>query len=83
MKNSLHLVLTLHTTKKLAAEDIFKFCCFQKQNQAVAQRVALYNFRHINIPLPAVDIDPPSAWWDDDADKSLLIGVYKHGKIYN
>ena len=38
---------------------------------------------NINIPLPAVDIDPPSAWWDDDADKSLLIGVYKHGKIYN
>ena len=37
-------------------------------------------FRDINIPLPAVDVDPPSYWWDEDADKSLLIGVYKHGK---
>ena len=37
-------------------------------------------FRDINIPLPAVDVDPPAYWWDTEADKSLLVGVFKHGK---
>ncbi|XP_022082169.1 chromodomain-helicase-DNA-binding protein 8-like [Acanthaster planci] len=23
--------------------------------------------------------DPPIAWWDEDADRSLLVGVFKHG----
>lgn len=27
---------------------------------------------HPEIPVP---------WWDTEADKSLLIGIYKHGKI--
>ncbi|GAV07723.1 hypothetical protein RvY_17530 [Ramazzottius varieornatus] len=37
---------------------------------------------HDEVPLdvPAVDsIDKPMEWWDDEADKSLLMGVYKHG----
>lgn len=30
---------------------------------------------------PDIDyIDIPSSWWDKDADKSLLIGVHKHGR---
>lgn len=38
---------------------------------------------HEEVPLdvPAVDsIDKPMEWWDEEADKSLLIGVYKHGR---
>ncbi|KAL1425709.1 hypothetical protein MTO96_018879 [Rhipicephalus appendiculatus] len=35
--------------------------------------------RDIPIPPPAADGEPPAPWWDEDADKSLLIGVYKHG----
>lgn len=35
--------------------------------------------RDIPIPPPAADGEPPSPWWDEEADKSLLIGVYKHG----
>ena len=22
---------------------------------------------------------PPTGWWDPDADRSLLVGTYKHG----
>ncbi|XP_056009130.1 chromodomain-helicase-DNA-binding protein 8-like isoform X4 [Ostrea edulis] len=33
----------------------------------------------IEIPQADPDGDPPTAWWDEEADKSLLIGVYKHG----
>ncbi|XP_013778295.1 chromodomain-helicase-DNA-binding protein 7-like isoform X3 [Limulus polyphemus] len=33
----------------------------------------------IPIPTPFADGEPPVPWWDKEADKSLLIGVYKHG----
>ncbi len=33
----------------------------------------------LEIPVPDVDGDKPAIWWDEDADKSLLIGVFKHG----
>ncbi|KAJ8302947.1 hypothetical protein KUTeg_019343 [Tegillarca granosa] len=33
----------------------------------------------IDIPSPCPDGEPPVPWWDEDADKSLLIGVFKHG----
>uniref|UniRef100_A0A669EZL7 Chromodomain helicase DNA binding protein 6 n=1 Tax=Oreochromis niloticus TaxID=8128 RepID=A0A669EZL7_ORENI len=33
-----------------------------------------------NVPLPDIDyIEIPVSWWDAEADKSLLIGVHKHG----
>ena len=35
--------------------------------------------RDIPIPPPAADGDPPAHWWDEEADKSLVVGVYKHG----
>ncbi|XP_056383780.1 chromodomain-helicase-DNA-binding protein 8 isoform X2 [Hyla sarda] len=36
--------------------------------------------RDIDIWVPQVDqADVPSLWWDREADKSLLIGVFKHG----
>ncbi|XP_054164988.1 chromodomain-helicase-DNA-binding protein 7-like isoform X2 [Oppia nitens] len=35
--------------------------------------------RDIPIPPPVADGDPPAQWWDEEADKSLLVGVYKHG----
>ncbi|RWS29488.1 chromodomain-helicase-DNA-binding protein 8-like protein, partial [Leptotrombidium deliense] len=35
--------------------------------------------RDITIPSPVADGDPPCNWWDEECDKSLLIGVYKHG----
>lgn len=37
------------------------------------------NAREIPIPPPVAEGDPPAVWWDEEADKSLLVGVYKHG----
>jgi hypothetical protein len=36
-------------------------------------------FEEIPLEVPAEQMDKPVDWWDDDADKCLLIGVYKHG----
>ena len=33
----------------------------------------------IQIPTPFAEGDPPTFWWDGDADKCLLVGIYKHG----
>ncbi|KAM4808492.1 chromodomain-helicase-DNA-binding protein 8 [Rhinophrynus dorsalis] len=36
--------------------------------------------REIDIWFPQVDqVEVPSLWWDREADKSLLLGVFKHG----
>lgn len=37
------------------------------------------NPNEIDIPQPNADGEPPTAWWDDEADRCLLIGVFKHG----
>lgn len=36
----------------------------------------------LEVALPEVDyMEIPSGWWDAEADKSLLIGVHKHGRV--
>ncbi|XP_067564265.1 chromodomain-helicase-DNA-binding protein 6 isoform X2 [Pseudorca crassidens] len=36
--------------------------------------------RELDVPLPDIDcVEIPVDWWDAEADKSLLIGVFKHG----
>ncbi|XP_037668360.1 chromodomain-helicase-DNA-binding protein 6 isoform X1 [Choloepus didactylus] len=36
--------------------------------------------RELEVPLPDIDyVEIPVDWWDTEADKSLLIGVFKHG----
>lgn len=36
---------------------------------------------NVQVCPPDIDyIDIPSTWWDQEADKSLLIGVHKHGQ---
>lgn len=38
-------------------------------------------FSEIDIWIPEPDhSEVPAEWWDIEADKSLLIGVFKHGK---
>ncbi|XP_067933470.1 chromodomain-helicase-DNA-binding protein 8-like [Watersipora subatra] len=38
------------------------------------------NWSHIDVPtMPKCEGEPPTSWWDKDADKCLLIGVVKHG----
>ncbi|XP_033117287.1 chromodomain-helicase-DNA-binding protein 8-like [Anneissia japonica] len=31
------------------------------------------------IPIPVPEGDRPAMWWDEECDRSLLVGVYKHG----
>lgn len=39
----------------------------------------LYSEADVWIPEP-FHAEVPADWWDKEADKSLLIGVFKHGK---
>lgn len=41
---------------------------------------SVFPCRDIDIWLPEMEQqDVPSGWWDAEADRCLLIGVYKHG----
>jgi len=35
----------------------------------------------IDFSVPVSEGDMPAVWWDDKADKSLLIGIFKHGNF--
>ncbi|KPM07329.1 Kismet-like protein, partial [Sarcoptes scabiei] len=35
--------------------------------------------REIPVPYCQPDGEPPASWWNEEADKSLIVGVYKHG----
>lgn len=38
----------------------------------------------LEVALPDIDyIEIPAGWWDAEADKSLLIGVHKHGNQFH
>lgn len=40
--------------------------------------------RELDVPLPDIDyMEIPVDWWDAEADKSLLIGVFKHGVYFS
>ena len=41
----------------------------------------LFCFRSdLNIIIYPPEGDPPATWWDEECDKSLLVGVYKYGE---
>ena len=31
------------------------------------------------LDVPSIEGDLPAPWWDEEADKSLLVGIFKHG----
>ena len=31
------------------------------------------------LDVPVIEGDPPAPWWNEEADKSLLVGIFKHG----
>ena len=35
----------------------------------------------VELQVPAVEGDIPTQWWDEQADKSLIIGTFKHGMV--
>ena len=38
-----------------------------------------YNANDIDFHVPNIQADLPTSWWDKEADRCLLIGVYKYG----
>ena len=36
----------------------------------------------IELTIPVAEGDIPTQWWDETADKSLIIGTYKHGSYF-
>jgi hypothetical protein len=54
----------------------------------LASFIHIYKIHNVVLFLSDIDVwvpepdhsEVPAAWWDFDADKSLLIGVFKHGK---
>ncbi len=56
---------------------------YLKQEVIGAQEEKVFLGKHyseIDLPTPTHDGEVPVAWWDEDADKSLLIGTHKHGQ---
>jgi hypothetical protein len=38
-------------------------------------------YSEIDVPVLGADVDMPVYWWDSEADKCLLVGVFKHGNF--
>lgn len=39
--------------------------------------------RDLDIWMPEMEQqEVPAAWWDSEGDRSLLAGVFKHGKLF-
>ena len=57
-------------------------CCLEQEiiGSATEKIAAGANADEIPLNIPTADRgDAPAFWWDEDCDKSLLIGVNKHG----
>ncbi|KAK7915970.1 hypothetical protein WMY93_011731 [Mugilogobius chulae] len=53
-----------------------RWCCRTRATRSTSNNTATISWRYT----PDIDyIEIPASWWDADADKSLLIGVHKHG----
>lgn len=59
-----------------------QFCMKKLSPSGVLMQSDLYVFcSKLEVTLPDIDyIEIPTIWWDAEADKSLLIGVHKHGE---
>ena len=42
----------------------------------------LFVYSDLDIVIHPPEGDPPATWWDEECDKSLLIGVYKYGEYH-
>ena len=42
--------------------------------------VVLFHCSDLKISIPNPEGDKPIPWWDEGADRSLMVGVFKHGK---
>ncbi|XP_064466588.1 chromodomain-helicase-DNA-binding protein 7-like isoform X3 [Ornithodoros turicata] len=68
-----------HANKVLLRVRLLYYLKHEIIGELHQQVVAGVPARDIPIPPPTADGEPPAPWWDEEADKSLLVGVYKHG----
>ncbi|XP_022614440.1 chromodomain-helicase-DNA-binding protein 6, partial [Seriola dumerili] len=72
--------LKQHCNKVLLRVRMLYYLKVEVLGEAANQAVEGIPASKLEVSLPDIDyIEIPATWWDADADKSLLIGVHKHG----
>ncbi|XP_066519392.1 chromodomain-helicase-DNA-binding protein 6 isoform X2 [Hoplias malabaricus] len=72
--------LKQHCNKVLLRVRMLYYLKAEVLGEAAAQALEGVPACKLEVALPDIDyIEIPTSWWDADADKSLLIGVHKHG----
>uniref|UniRef100_A0A8C5Q8R6 Chromodomain helicase DNA binding protein 6 n=1 Tax=Leptobrachium leishanense TaxID=445787 RepID=A0A8C5Q8R6_9ANUR len=72
--------LKQHCNKVLLRVRMLYYLKAEVLGDAASKALEGVNARELEVLLPEIDyVEIPVEWWDTDADKSLLVGVYKHG----
>uniref|UniRef100_A0AAR2L365 DNA helicase n=1 Tax=Pygocentrus nattereri TaxID=42514 RepID=A0AAR2L365_PYGNA len=72
--------LKQHCNKVLLRVRMLYYLKAEVLGEAATQALEGVPASKLEVALPDIDyIEIPTSWWDADADKSLLIGVHKHG----
>ncbi|XP_027135494.1 chromodomain-helicase-DNA-binding protein 6 isoform X3 [Larimichthys crocea] len=72
--------LKQHCNKVLLRVRMLYYLKVEVLGEAASQALEGIPASKLEVPLPDIDyIEIPATWWDAEADKSLLIGVHKHG----
>ncbi|XP_053723413.1 chromodomain-helicase-DNA-binding protein 6-like isoform X1 [Synchiropus splendidus] len=72
--------LKQHCNKVLLRVRMLYYLKVEVLGEAANQSLDGIPASKLEVALPDIDyIEIPATWWDADADKSLLIGVHKHG----
>ncbi|KAM9296277.1 chromodomain-helicase-DNA-binding protein 6 [Gastrophryne carolinensis] len=72
--------LKQHCNKVLLRVRMLYYLKAEVLGEAAVKALEGVNARDLEVLLPDIDyVEIPVDWWDAEADKSLLLGVYKHG----
>ncbi|XP_077315307.1 chromodomain-helicase-DNA-binding protein 6 [Lithobates pipiens] len=72
--------LKQHCNKVLLRVRMLYYLKAEVLGDAAVKALEGVNARELDVMLPDIDyVEIPVDWWDAEADKSLLLGVFKHG----
>ncbi|XP_072541048.1 chromodomain-helicase-DNA-binding protein 6 isoform X2 [Salminus brasiliensis] len=72
--------LKQHCNKVLLRVRMLYYLKAEVLGEAAGQALEEIPASKLEVALPDIDyIEIPTSWWDAEADKSLLVGVHKHG----
>ncbi|PIO30837.1 hypothetical protein AB205_0157390, partial [Aquarana catesbeiana] len=72
--------LKQHCNKVLLRVRMLYYLKAEVLGDAATKALEGVNARDLDVMLPDIDyVEIPVDWWDAEADKSLLLGVFKHG----